>query len=663
MVDLPLLPSRLGASWALGAICLLVLVPGCTLISDDELADKVGTPANDTAGADSGESDSATDTGIDTETGSDTDSGDDSGDVGSPGTDDDGDGFSEDDGDCNDANNEVSPTATETWYDGIDADCSGSSDYDQDGDGFERDAECDDADASISPSAVEAWYNGLDENCDGNDGDQDEDGYCAGGYVGITCAFGDGDCADDPTTPVVAINGFPDLGAEDIYPATTETWYDGIDENCAGDADFDQDRDGYAIDVHADTFGTYGEDCSDVDPATHPGAADPWYDGFDTDCSGNDDYDADADGFESTRYGGDDCDDENSAVSPAADELCNGADDNCDGGIDIDPVDASIWYLDRDADAYGDDATSSVGCTQPIAHVAAAGDCNDLDVAVNPGAVEDCATEGDDDCDGTLDAVDATNCTSFYADNDGDGDGIEPAVCACVADAGYPTSNGEDCDDGDPSVGASRAWYYDADRDGYGDPATGLTMCVRPSGYLANGSDCDDADDAISPGADEVWGTGVDENCDGTVDEDEAITGAWYGTFAMEYVYDGSYCAGTYTCSGSATGTGSADGAGGATIQGSYSCTPVFSGGYYYGYCYSTTYAPSGEFEVESTGSTYFSGSLESGSCTPYGFPYTYGDLSTSGSVSATGILLGFGGRGCPAGDASTITGEVRLSR
>jgi hypothetical protein len=33
-----------------------------------------------------------------------------------------------------------------------------------------------------------------------------------------------------------------------------------------------------------------------------PGAADAWYDGVDSDCAGNSDYDRDRDGSDSTAY-------------------------------------------------------------------------------------------------------------------------------------------------------------------------------------------------------------------------------------------------------------------------------------------------------------------------------------------------------------------------
>ena len=59
-------------------------------------------------------------------------------------------------GDCDDGNSAVYPGAPETWYDGIDQDCDGGSDFDADADGFEAHAhggsDCYDDDAKWVPT-------------------------------------------------------------------------------------------------------------------------------------------------------------------------------------------------------------------------------------------------------------------------------------------------------------------------------------------------------------------------------------------------------------------------------------------------------------------------------------------------------------------------------
>ena len=109
-------------------------------------------------------------------------------------------------------------------------------------------------------------------------------------------------------------------------------------------------------------------------------------------------------------------------------------------------------------------------------------DCDDADAAVHPGADELC-NGIDDDCDGVVDEDDAVDVLT---------------------------------------------WYLDGDGDEYGDPATPETACVVPPGYVADAGDCDDADPAQYPGADEIC-NGEDDNCDGMVDEDDALDVlTWY---------------------------------------------------------------------------------------------------------------------------------------
>ena len=63
-------------------------------------------------------------------------------------------------------------------------------------------------------------------------------------------------------------------------------------------------------------------------------------------------------------------------------------------------------------------------------------------------------------------------------------------------------------------------WYPDADGDQHG-AASGLALSLdhQPDGYVASHDDCDDRDPAIHPGATEYGGNGVDDDCDGRVDE------------------------------------------------------------------------------------------------------------------------------------------------
>lgn len=233
--------------------------------------------------------------------------------------DDDGDGFGSDETggkDCNDGDAAINPAAEEVWYDGIDSDCGGGDDYDQDGDGHAVDDDCDDTDASIHPGATETWYDGVDGNCDGaNDYDQDGDGVTV-----------DTDCDDEDAT---------------VNPGATEVWYNGVDENCDGKDD-DQDSDGYNA----------SDDCNDTDATINPAATDTWYDGVDTNCDGADDYDQDADGI---TYD-DDCDDTDASAGARETEVWDGIDNDCDGTVDdISISDAASGAL------YGATASIAIG--------------------------------------------------------------------------------------------------------------------------------------------------------------------------------------------------------------------------------------------------------------------------------------------------------------
>jgi Putative metal-binding motif len=63
-----------------------------------------------------------------------------------------------------------------------------------------------------------------------------------------------------------------------------------------------------------------------------------------------------------------------------------------------------------------------------------------------------------------------------------------------------------------------RVYYFqDADADTYGNTNVfKLTACTPPAGYVTDDTDCNDANASIRPGATEIPGNGVDENCNGS---------------------------------------------------------------------------------------------------------------------------------------------------
>jgi hypothetical protein len=142
--------------------------------------------------------------------------------------------------------------------------------------------------------------------------DVDGDGYNA-------VAAGGDDCNDNDAS---------------VHPGATEVYYDGVDSNCDGVDDFDRDGDGYEGKIFNTDPTAGGGDCDDANASIHPGATDAYYDGVDSNCDGSNDYDQDGDGFSSSKYGGTDCNDTDATINTAAVEVFDGKDNNCDGLID-----------------------------------------------------------------------------------------------------------------------------------------------------------------------------------------------------------------------------------------------------------------------------------------------------------------------------------------
>ncbi|MEN0064250.1 MAG: MopE-related protein [Myxococcota bacterium] len=72
------------------------------------------------------------------------------------------------------------------------------------------------------------------------------------------------------------------------------------------------------------------------------------------------------------------------------------------------------------------------------------------------------------------------------------------------------------------------AWYVDGDGDGFGDPNVMVDGCKPDDGWVTVALDCNDNDSDVFPGADEFC-DGIDTDCDGTLDDDNALDGTpWF---------------------------------------------------------------------------------------------------------------------------------------
>jgi len=476
----------------------------------------------------------------------------------------DGDGVAACAGDCDDTDPAIFPGAPEACN-GIDDDCDGLDDAgnpgvggqesDADGDGVAICAgDCDDAEPTTLPGAPEVCGDVADNDCNGivDDGELLFVGLGGGSVLSDTLdpvmvpAFVtlDGPVVDVNVTFDATHPYPPDLDVTLTSPSgttielTTDNGWSGddfvgtvFDDEAAGPitggappytgsfqpedplSTFDGEpaAGGWFLTVTDDLSGNDGElvawsiiltvdgsvdddadgvtecdgDCDDASAAALPGGLEVC-DGLDNNCDGLVDetgVDADGDGVPAC-WG--DCDDADPTVYAGALELCDGVDTDCDGLLDAGNPDVDGQETDDDFDTVAE-------CE---------GDCDDVDPETYPGAPELCDS-ADNDCD---------PATDEDVDGDGDGDAVCDGDCD-DADAAVNLNAVEVCNAIDDDCDLLIDDGFDLDGDGFFDALVAACVAAWPE------VDCDDADPLIFPGAPEVCGDAIDDDCSGAADD------------------------------------------------------------------------------------------------------------------------------------------------
>jgi len=207
---------------------------------------------------------------------------------------------------------------------------------------------------------------------------------------------------------------------------------------------------------------------------------------------------------------------------------------DCDGVTDEiceDGTPCTLYYEDYDADGFGGEV-AACRCEPVWPETLVAGDCDDFDPSIYPGAFDhvydgvDADCGGEDDYDYDRDGYVADEFVGLYTYGvpgsgslpGGDCDDSDPFVNPAPAtneDCSTPYDDDCDGDTNDEDAIGSSEYFADRDEDTHGDPGDSKWFCAPKYEYSAlSGDDCDD-EDPVSTTLDE------DADCNGVLDTEE----------------------------------------------------------------------------------------------------------------------------------------------